>query len=151
MQGVTITSLILLLLLGHGLAQAGVYKWVDANGKTHFSDKAPAQENAERIEVDTRPSTTDPELEQYRQRNRALIKVWDEERSRRQKRSAEIKQQLAQQRQKCDRMRRAYRDSRRAGYLYVPRKNGEREIYSDAQRAEYERQMADYLRKRCAP
>lgn len=39
-----ITLLLPTLLFVHQLAVAEVYKWVDENGKAHFSDKAPATE-----------------------------------------------------------------------------------------------------------
>ena len=130
-------------------SQAGIYKWVDANGKVHFSDKAPAQQKAQELDIDVGPVEVNPELEQYRQRNRALIKVWDKERDQQQTQQAEKRQQLAKQRQRCAKMQREYDASRQAGFLYVPRKDGERDIYSDEQRAKYEQQLAGYLRKRC--
>ncbi len=149
MQRVTLSLLTLFLLVGHNVTQAGIYKWVDANGKVHYSDKAPARQKAQELDVDVGPVEANPELEQYRQRNRALLKVWDEERSQRQSQQTEKRQQLAQKRQRCAKLQREYDASRRAGYLYVPRKDGERDIYSDDQRAEYEQQLASYLRRRC--
>lgn len=149
MQRVILSLLTMFLLICHSVTQAGIYKWVDANGKVHYSDKVPAQEKAQELDVDVGPVEANPELEQYRQRNRALIKVWDEERNQRQSQQAEQRKQLAQQRQRCAKLQREYDSSRRAGYLYVPRKDGERDIYSDEQRAKYEQQLADFLRKRC--
>lgn len=149
MQRLAITLLTLLLLVGAVATRAGIYKWVDANGKVHYSDKAPAQQQAQEVDIDIGPVPTDPELEQYRQRNRALLKVWNHERDQRQSQRAERRQELAQQRQRCAKIRREYDESRRAGYLYVPQKDGERQIYTDEQRAEYEQQLAGYLRKHC--
>ncbi|MGI9288201.1 MAG: DUF4124 domain-containing protein [Pseudomonadales bacterium] len=149
MQRVTISLLTIFLLIGHSATKAGIYKWVDANGKVHYSDKVPSQEKAQELDIDLGPVEANPELEQYRQRNRALIKVWDEERNQLQSQQAEQRKQVAQQRQRCAKLQREYDSSRRAGFLYVPRKDGERDIYSDEQRAEYEQQLASYLRKRC--
>ena len=150
MQRVILVILSVILLIGHSAAWAEIYKWVDANGKVHFSDQAPAQQKAQKIDVDVSSAEVNPELEQYRQRNRALLKVWDTERSQKQQRQTKKRQQLAQIRQRCDKVQRRYDASRRAGYLYVSRKNGERDIYSDAQREKYEQRLKNLLRKNCA-
>lgn len=149
MQRTLFTLLSILLLIGHGSTQAEIYKWVDASGKVHFSDKAPVQQKPQQIDIDVGPVEVDPELEQYRQRNRTLLKVWETERDQKQQRQTEKRQQLAQRRQRCARMQREYDASRRAGYLYAPSKDGERKIYSDAQRAKYEQRLDDYLRTSC--
>lgn len=149
MQPAIFTLLSIVLLIGHSSTQAEIYKWVDASGKVHFSDKAPLQQKPQKIDIDVGPVEVDPELEQYRQRNRALLKVWDTERDQKQKRYTEKRQQLAQRRQRCARMQREYDASRRAGYLYVPSRDGERKIYSDAQRTKYEQRLDDYLRNSC--
>ncbi len=149
MQRLIVALLTVFLLVGAVATRAGIYKWVDASGKVHYSDKAPAQEKVQELDIEVGPAETDPELEQYRQRNRALLKVWEQERDQRQAQQAEKRQRLVQQRQRCAKVQRDYAASRRAGYLYIPQKNGERQIYTDEQRAQYEQQLADYLRKRC--
>lgn len=35
-----------------GMAWADIYKWTDSNGKTHFSDAAPAEQTAQTITLD---------------------------------------------------------------------------------------------------
>jgi glutaredoxin-like YruB-family protein len=47
----------LLFTLVAVVAHAGVYKWTDANGKVHFSDKPPATEKVEEIKI---PSFSGP-------------------------------------------------------------------------------------------
>lgn len=42
-----------------GSAVAEVYKWVDENGKTQFSDKAPAEKKAENIEEKLKKTNVD--------------------------------------------------------------------------------------------
>lgn len=150
MQRALYFFLSIILVSGHSATQAGIYKWKDADGKVHFSDQAPAQHKAQKIDIDASPAEVDPELEQYRQRNRALLKVWDTERNQKQQQQAEKRQQLAQRRQRCAKVQREYAASRRAGYLFVPRKDGDRDIYSDDQRAKYEQRLSAYLRKKCA-
>ena len=40
-----------ILLLSFNLAQAGVYKWVDSDGKIHFGDKKPSQSKVETVKI----------------------------------------------------------------------------------------------------
>ena len=40
--------------------QAAIYKWVDENGKVHYSDKAPA-DDAPEMDIESAPSTTGPD------------------------------------------------------------------------------------------
>lgn len=48
------------------LAQAEVYKWVDANGQTHFSDQPPADETpAETLKLDTINSIPGVEVSEW--------------------------------------------------------------------------------------
>lgn len=35
-----------------GVVQAEIYKWTDSNGKTHFSDAAPAEQKAQTVTLD---------------------------------------------------------------------------------------------------
>lgn len=41
----------ILLLLGSASLAAGVYKWVDEQGKVHFTDTPPAGQNVEQVEI----------------------------------------------------------------------------------------------------
>ena len=38
---------------------AGVYKWVDANGQTHFGDRPPAQAASSEVTVKAAPASVD--------------------------------------------------------------------------------------------
>lgn len=58
---------LLLGLLGCVLAlncSAGVYKWVDANGKTHYGDREPTDQSAKQIAIKVNTVTGPPQIEQ---------------------------------------------------------------------------------------
>ena len=40
-----------LLLASHSVANAEVYKWVDADGKTHYSDSPPPKQQTEKVKI----------------------------------------------------------------------------------------------------
>lgn len=64
------------LALSAALAQAAVYKWVDQNGKTHYSDK-PVQ-NAEKLKVPGAKKTEagqQPESDKPKQDEAAMAQV----------------------------------------------------------------------------
>lgn len=42
--------LLILFISTSGLSMADIYKWTDANGKVHFSDKPPANKNVETLD-----------------------------------------------------------------------------------------------------
>ena len=44
-------SIAIIFLLAQPLAQAEVYKWVDENGKTHFSDTKPVEAESQEIDL----------------------------------------------------------------------------------------------------
>lgn len=48
-----------LVLAACSVSHADVYKWVDENGKTRFSDKAPAEKTAENIEKELKKTNVD--------------------------------------------------------------------------------------------
>ena len=50
----------LLLLLAASAAQAEVYKWVDANGNAHYTDKPPANQKTQTVDIRTQPPGTPP-------------------------------------------------------------------------------------------
>ena len=48
-----------LLVLVTPVTQAGAYRWVDANGQTHFGDRPPANAAPDKLELETAPLTLD--------------------------------------------------------------------------------------------
>ena len=64
MKSILLVSMCLLPLS----ASAGVYKWVDANGQTHFGDRPPAQAASSDVTVDARPAEVDATARQRHQK-----------------------------------------------------------------------------------
>jgi glutaredoxin len=65
-------------LLLAGAAGAGVYSWTDENGKTHFSDRAPAGAQAEEVDATLRNTfSTTPDAPARRQPAPAAAKPAD--------------------------------------------------------------------------
>ncbi len=54
-----VTGLLLLSIFASGWTHAGLYKWVDENGKTHYGDKPPAQSGSAHSILNSRGLTID--------------------------------------------------------------------------------------------
>ena len=134
-----------------GGAGAEVYRWTDADGRVHFSDRPPEQSStaAQKLELPRSSAPTDPELEAYRQRTRKLLEVWDEERRLdAEARSAELAE-AERRAEQCERLRRKLARTRSARYVYRAGPEGEREIFSAEERTRYEAGLQDMLHRLC--
>ncbi len=100
----TLLCLLTLPLLAH----AGVYKWVDANGQTHFGDRPPAQAASSEVEVNAAPSRTDPSAEA---RHQNVTRFLDEQ----QRESGRSSRQLSKRPVNSRRSRQSYAGNCRRG------------------------------------
>lgn len=129
--------------------QAGVYKWVDENGRVHFSDRPTASESTEvRIKQQER---TAPSADQHNRKLKMqrMLDVYQEERE--EKREAKQKQQEAKTRRKqnCARAKDRYNSHVRARGIYNYDKNGERQYLSDDERARHMKSLKSEISRWC--
>lgn len=119
-----------------------VYKWTDANGKVHYSDKGVG--NGEPIKLNKQPPA-DPEaqikLQQMRNRLEGSIEQQEENAAKEQKQAAEV---LA----KCDKVRKQLKDLEESGQVYHV-KNGEHVYLDYKQKDELMARMKNNLKENC--
>ncbi len=133
---------------------ATVYKWVDAQGKTHFSDKAPpehAQQQASTLELKGEVAR-DPEMEQYRKRSQALLQAAEADRAEQAKQAAERAQQAQQRearRRQCVEAKDKQREVAEASSVYDLDERGERVFLGDGDRSAYEQELARWIKQNC--
>lgn len=121
------------LALVASLASAeGVYKWVDAEGRTHFGSRPPPGQKTEQLSRQVGPSDAAPA-----QGNRSWQEQLDLSNQRRQqardKEQAAVRQEQ-EGRQRCQAARSALDSLERGGARYRINDQGEREYLDDAQR-----------------
>lgn len=147
--------LVVCFMLPQAELQAQVYKWVDEQGKVHFSDQPPRENNAaemEKVEIKTRPISGDqpaPSAEQRRQRQQQLLKTMAEDRQALEQQREEKRQAKKKQQAVCARLKKRKEKALWATHFYHVNEQGER-VYDDEKTAEGKRQAAiDAYQKEC--
>ena len=143
-------SVVFCSLLLSVVAQAEVYKWVDADGKTHFGDKVPESAKVEKLNLPSSPRTSQPDAspEEIKQRQQKLINAINEDRSLKQKKTQEQTEKQAKLNQECTKLR-DYLKNIRSGRIYDLDKKGERVYANDAEHDQEVKQTESALKKYC--
>ena len=130
--------ILLLCLAWAGLAPAQVFKWVDANGVTHYGEKPPANQKAKEVKlreatprssVDAGPAAYSANLKDKEQDLRRRREEREQEESRR-------VVQKAQNEAACRGARAHLHDLRSTPKLYDLNERGERVYLGDAERTQ---------------
>ena len=127
------TLAIAALTIGAAQAGAEVYKWVDQEGKTHYSDR-PVSDNAEAVDIESRP--TDPqrisEMKRARAESLASARESAEQAALEAERQAEEDANYAEN---CRRAREALAGLQSAQRYYVQGADGERRYLDESELA----------------
>ena len=134
------------------LSQAGqVYKWVDENGNTQFSQFPPENEQkAEQIKVKTQESMNSGQskekLESMRQKllESSVDRNTENEEEKLDKEKAEL---MAQN---CDKAKQRLRDLENNGRIYKTLENGERHWFDVKERAQAIKAARDQVKEFCS-
>ncbi len=95
---------------------AQVYKWVDENGKTHYSDK-PQGENAKAIRLEKTPAL-DSDHDSRVEKQRRLLEVMAEERQETKQLAAQRAAEKLKREANCAKARKNLQDIMKASFLY---------------------------------
>ncbi len=122
-------------------AQAEAYKWVDADGKTHFGDRKPSATTVETLNLPaaSTPSVAPTINDDFKERQRKLLHAMDEEREAKQAADLKRANNLAKQQKNCVELR-DYLRNISSGRLYTLNAKGERIYASDG---EHEKEIKD--------
>ncbi|MEW8285209.1 MAG: DUF4124 domain-containing protein [Candidatus Thiodiazotropha endolucinida] len=140
-------SLLFVLLMAGLQLQAEVYKWVDEQGRVHFSDRPVTGESTEiRIREQESPQPAAGQHDRQMEMRR-MLDVYAEERA--EKKEAKQKQLAERKRRKqnCVRAKDRYNSHLRATGIYNLGNDGERRYLSEQERARHiKRLKADITR-----
>lgn len=125
------------LLLVPVLAQADVYRWVDASGQVHYSEEVPAPYTGERIDTPPPPPVSaNPHLDQVKNYASASAKA----RQKQEEEGTKAREEKQQAKVRCDaaRGRQAFFNDQRR--IAMPDGNGGYRTMSDD---EYEKELKE--------
>jgi len=135
-----------LLLLTAPPATAEIYRWVDAQGRVHYSDKP--HEGADEVVI--KPAApTDPEVVERQRHQQQLLKSLGADRREREQALAEQKQALVERRTRCAAVQEKIKEYSNASHLYVEGEDGKPVFYSEQQRAAYMAELEKAKRHWC--
>lgn len=122
----------LVICLEDGLA-AGVYRWVDEQGKVHYGDRPPKKAASTPIEIESAPVPA-PDDDERRRKTRRLLDAMESERDRDKQEAAQARADKARQETNCRSARRRVELYQRANNISRRGPDGERTYLSEKER-----------------
>lgn len=130
---------VMVLLLGCGVASAaGVYKWVDENGKVHYGDQ-PGNSSVREIILPAAPAP-DENQRAHEQKQKKLLQVFEEERQEKREQEAKAKAETQKREQECTLAKARLKNYEQAGELTTKDKDGRERTLS---KPEYRQALED--------
>ncbi|MBL8381858.1 MAG: DUF4124 domain-containing protein [Burkholderiales bacterium] len=136
-------------LLLASTAPAQVYKWVDANGVTHYGERPPAAGKSREVQLrDASPRAPGGGASAHGAQMKEKELEFRKRQALREQEETRLAQEKARRDQECRASRAELADLRATRRLYELNERGERVFMSDAQRdAEVARREAEYNRR----
>lgn len=128
--------MIILLLLTTTPLQAAIHRWVDENGKVHYSDSPPAQTQTDTIKLPPAPKVVQP----------APKKAEDAEQERPPKEGEYFKDEA---KKACDESKQRLEKAESEQQLFHRNSDGTRRYMSDEQKQEYLQKLRDNIKEYC--
>jgi len=125
-----------------------IYKWTDAEGRVHYSDRAggKAPQNMELRQPSGTPTAAPGDRQAYRKK---LLRAYDEERAIEKKQAAERLAQRQLRAKNCVAAKKNLSSYENARYLYDDTGNGERRVLSFSEREEATESMRETVAHWC--
>jgi hypothetical protein len=137
--------LVFVTLLLPALASAEIYRWTDAQGRVHFSEK-PGGNGAEQVEVKPQVVERDEATRQREQRTQQYFEARRDEKAQAQARSTAAH---AQRNKECRELRDNLAQIQRGGRYFVTDANGERSYIDEAEVETARSRLSSRIAERC--
>ncbi len=144
-----LTVLVSLCLLPFA-ANAGVYKWVDANGQIHFGDRPPAEAAPSEVRVKAAPVRTDAVAQERLQKMTEFLEQQEDERKARQAADAEAESKAAEHAEFCRKLRARLKFLASVSNFYDINDQGERVFVNEAENTQIREEFRAKVRKTCS-
>lgn len=127
---------------------AQLYRWVDENGKVHFSDKPVDAENAETLDIKGPPRIgQDDTVQQINDRVRRLHDTENEQREMESKAAAEERERKEEIAKRCKRAR--IELQKYNGPVYKRELDGSRTYLTDEEHARDKNRIKEWIEQNC--
>lgn len=130
-------------------ANAGVYKWVDANGQTHFGDRPPAKAASSEVSVKAAPAGVDAGARERHQKMTEFLEQQQEEREARQAASAKAEEKAEKQAELCRKLRARLKHLASVSTFYNINDQGERVYVNEAENTRIREDFRKKVRSTC--
>ena len=131
------------------VAGGAIYKWVDENGKVHYSDKPHAEATELHIAPGSGESAPTLSDEQRRDKQRRVLEAFEKQRKEKQAAKAKAEQDKAKHAAHCANLREELQKVEQATYLYDVDDDGNTIVYSKQQRIDATAAMRKQLADEC--
>ena len=144
-------ALVVLMVLGFisVSANAAVYKWVDANGQTHFGDRPPAKAASSEVTVKAAPASVDAGARERHQKMTEFLEQQQEEREARQAANAKAEEKAEKQAELCKKLRARLKFLASVSTFYNINDQGERVYVNEAENTQIREDFRAKVRKTC--
>lgn len=122
-----------LISLAQQGSSAGVYRWVDDQGKVHYGDRPPSKDKATPIELESAPAPA-PDDHERKAKTQRLLDAMESERNREKEQAAQARAVKARRERNCEVARRHVTLYQRANKISRVGADGERTYLSDEER-----------------
>ncbi|MCU7929688.1 MAG: DUF4124 domain-containing protein [Candidatus Thiodiazotropha sp. (ex Codakia rugifera)] len=128
--------------------EAGVYKWIDEQGRVQFSDRPVTGKSTEVKIKDHSPSPVQID-EDRKQKTRRMLDVYKEDRAAKKEASQKQKEKKKKRKQNCVRAKDQYASHSRASGIYDFGKDGDRRYLSDVERNRHMKKLKAEIARWC--
>ena len=137
--------LLVLLLLVPALASAEIYRWTDAQGRVHFSEK-PGGAGAEQVEVKPQVVERDTATREREERSQKYFDARRDEKAQAESRAASAR---VERNQECNQLRSQLQQISRGGRYFTTDSNGERSYVSEDEVEAARSRLSSRIAARC--
>lgn len=143
------TLLFTLLLLTPAITQAGVYRWVDEQGHTHFGDQPPAKVVHQEVNVNVAPVHGDASAVERRQKIKTFLEQKQQARNTEQAATAKAGKQAAKHEAQCRKLRARLKHMDSISTFYNLNDQGERVFVSESENEQIRQRFRKNVQEVC--
>ncbi len=147
-------AILFVLLCVCGTSNSEIYKWVDENGKVHYSQTPPSK-SAEKMDIEQGAEIDSGSYKKDQSSSsvdsqKKYSDYLEQERLERKEKREQKKKEREEARSKCNSVRAQLGDMEQGGILYYELdKDGERKFVSDDRVEARKKKLRNYLKRNC--